>query len=265
MADKLTHIVRFEPVGIEMEIGEGETVLNAAFRQGVALMHGCKEGQCASCKSILREGDIELLKYSTFALSDSEREQDKVLLCKTQAYSDLVIELLNFDEYLLSHCVPVRSYQGIVKDIQSLTHDIRQLRIETSEPMKFFAGQYVDVTVPETGVTRSFSMANPPSAPCQLEFIIEIYQDGAFSSLLRDKMEVGHPVALKGPFGTCMRHEGRESTMLLTGGGSGMAPLLSILMLVNAVSATTCRKMLVEVMASPVMNFLGEWRPMVQA
>lgn len=229
MADKTTHIVRFEPVGIEMDIEEGETVLDAAFRQGVALMHGCKEGQCASCKSILREGDAELLKYSTFALSDAEREQDKVLLCKTQAYSDLVVELLNFDEYLLSHCVPVRSFQGVIRDIQPLTHDIRHLKIETTEPLKFFSGQYVDITVPETGVTRSFSMANPPSAPCQLEFIIKIYPDGAFSSLLRDKMEVGHPVELRGPFGTCMRHEGRDSTMLLVGGGSGMAPLLSIL------------------------------------
>jgi propane monooxygenase reductase subunit len=39
-----------EPVGLEMEVEEGETVLEAAFRQGIALMHGCKEGQCSSCK-----------------------------------------------------------------------------------------------------------------------------------------------------------------------------------------------------------------------
>ena len=61
------HKVRFEPVGVEMEVEEGETVLNAAFRQGIALMHGCKEGQCGSCKSVLIRGEIELLKYSTFA------------------------------------------------------------------------------------------------------------------------------------------------------------------------------------------------------
>ena len=45
------HTVRFEPVGIEIEVDEDETVLNAAFRQGVMLMHGCKEGQCSACKS----------------------------------------------------------------------------------------------------------------------------------------------------------------------------------------------------------------------
>ena len=51
MTDAIVHTVRLEPVGLEMEVEEGETVLNAAFRQGIALMHGCKEGQCGSCKS----------------------------------------------------------------------------------------------------------------------------------------------------------------------------------------------------------------------
>ena len=100
--------VRLEPVGIEMDVEEGETVLDAAFRQGIAVMHGCKEGQCSSCKSILRSGDIDLLKYSTFALPDHERQQDYVLLCRAQAYSDLVIELLTYDDELLVGALPIK-------------------------------------------------------------------------------------------------------------------------------------------------------------
>ena len=50
------HCVRFEPVGIEIEVGEEQTVLRAAFEQGIMLMHGCKEGQCSSCKSFLLDG-----------------------------------------------------------------------------------------------------------------------------------------------------------------------------------------------------------------
>ena len=38
MTDVQVHKVRCEPVGIEMEVEEGETVLNAAFRQGISLM-----------------------------------------------------------------------------------------------------------------------------------------------------------------------------------------------------------------------------------
>lgn len=229
MAEKVAHTVRFEPVGIEIEVEEDETVLEAAFRQGVSLMHGCKEGQCASCKSVLCNGDVELLKYSTFALSDAEREQDRVLLCRTMAYSDLVIELLNFDEGLLSRSIPVRTFDGRIASIAPLTHDIRQLEILTDEPLRFWAGQYVDITVPVSGVTRSFSMANPPSKQSALEFIIKIYPQGAFSSLLKETLKNGDLIEIKGPYGSCLRHENRSGSMILVGGGSGMAPLLSIL------------------------------------
>ena len=85
MTDNAVHTVRLEPVGIELDVEEGETVLDAAFRQGVALPHGCKEGQCSSCKSKLLDGDVELLKYSTFALPEYESETGHILLCRTQA------------------------------------------------------------------------------------------------------------------------------------------------------------------------------------
>ena len=95
------HTVLLQPAGIEMEVEEGETVLDAAFRQGISLMHGCKEGQCSSCKCVLIEGDVELLKYSTFALSEMDRDTNHILLCRTLAYSDIEVELLNYDEDLL--------------------------------------------------------------------------------------------------------------------------------------------------------------------
>ena len=110
MSEAVLYKVHFEPVGIEMDVAEGETVLDAAFRQGIALMHGCKEGQCGSCKSRLVSGDIELQKYSTFALPDYERETDHILLCKTHAYSDIEVELLNFDEDLLSRAIAVKEF-----------------------------------------------------------------------------------------------------------------------------------------------------------
>jgi propane monooxygenase reductase component len=162
MGDVVSHLVRFEPVGIEMDVHEGETVLNAAFRQGISVMHGCKEGQCASCKSRLIEGDIELLKYSTFALPESERDTDHILLCRTLAFSDITVELLNYDEDLLSRSIAVKEIAATLSGIQSLTRDIRLLTLELAAPLRFWAGQYVDITIPGSGITRSFSMANAP-------------------------------------------------------------------------------------------------------
>jgi propane monooxygenase reductase subunit len=229
MTDVQIHKVRFEPVGVEMEVEEGETVLDAAFRQGISLMHGCKEGQCGSCKSRLVEGDIELLKYSTFALPDYESETGHVLLCRTHVYSDISVELLNYDEDLLSRSIAVKAFAGRVVRISALTSDIRLLEIEIEKPFKFWAGQYVDLTLQDGTITRAFSMANPPSESTNLSFIIKKYPNGAFSSQLDGKLGVGDPVTAKGPYGTCFRREGRPGPMLLIGGGSGMSPLWSIL------------------------------------
>ena len=229
MADMLTHTVRFEPVGVEMDVHENETVLDAAFRQGISVMHGCKEGQCSSCKSRLIEGDIELLKYSTFALSDGDRETDHILLCRTLAFSDITVELLNFDEDLMSRSIAVRDFAGTVVSVVPLTHDIRLLTVELMAPLRFWAGQYVDLTIPGHGVTRAYSMASPPTGGTTLEFIIKLYPAGAFSALLDGVLSPGDSVIARGPYGTCFRREARSGPLVLIGGGSGMSPLWSIL------------------------------------
>src|ERR1700756_578914 len=229
MTEAQVHKVRFEPVGIEMEVEEGETVLNAAFRKGISLHHGCKEGQGGNYKSKLVDGDIELLKYSTFALPDYESETGHVPLCRTHAFSDVSFELLNYDEDLLSRSIAVKAFGGRVAKISALTFDIRLLEIEIEKPLKFWAGQYVDLTLGDGAITRAFSMANAPSENTNLRFIIKKYPNGAFSSQLDGKLGVGDALIAKGPYGTCFRREGRPGPMLLIGGGSGMSPLWSIL------------------------------------
>ncbi len=226
----MAYVVRLEPMGLEMDVEEGETVLQAAFRQGIMLMHGCKEGQCSSCKSLLVEGDIDLMRYSTFALPDYEREQDYILLCRTKAYSDLTIELLNYDEEILQFAVPVKTFSGRVESIQKLTADIRLLTVQLGdgEDLRFFAGQYLDIAVPRFGVSRSYSLASTPQHPRELEFVIKVYPGGAFSGLLENTLHPGDVLTLTGPYGICCRRT-NDAPAVLVGGGSGMAPLLSIL------------------------------------
>src|SRR3974390_771051 len=107
MAMSEKHLVRFEPVGIEMEVDTNQTILRAAAEQGIMLMHGCKEGQCASCKSFILEGeDIEHDRYSTFALPDYEKEEGYTLLCRAHAYEDVTIDLPNSDQHVTRPGLP---------------------------------------------------------------------------------------------------------------------------------------------------------------
>src|SRR3984957_16101909 len=123
-----SHTVRFEPVGIEIEVDESQTVLRAAFEQGIMLMHGCKEGQCSACKSFVLDGeDIELEKYSTFALPDFELEEGYTLLCRAHPYEDVTIELLNYDEDMIRSGLPIQQGVAEVVSKDAVTHDMRHL------------------------------------------------------------------------------------------------------------------------------------------
>ncbi len=231
MADK--HVVRFEPVGIEIEVDEDQTVLRAAAEQGIMLMHGCKEGQCSSCKSFVLDGDdIELDKYSTFALPDYERDEGFTLLCRAHVYEDVTIELMNYDEDMIRSGLPIQQAVAEVVSNEPVTHDMRHLVLRLMEPaeIKFFPGQYVDIAVPGTDSTRSFSMANTSSRESgQLEFVIKVYPDGLFSHFLDTRLAVGDRLDLTGPFGVFTLREGFDTDLVFVGGGAGMAPILSLL------------------------------------
>lgn len=228
------HLVRFEPVGIEIEVDEDQTILRAAAEQGIQLMHGCKEGQCSACKSFVLEGeidDIELDRYSTFALPDFEKEEGQTLLCRAHPYADLVIELLNYDEEIIRGGLPLR--KGIVEVVSNepVTHDLRHLVVKLVEPeeIKFFPGQYMDFMVPGTADSRSFSMANTPNRTGNFEFVIKIYPDGMFSQYLAQKVQVGDRLKVEAPFGTFTLRDSHTADLIFVGGGAGMAPVLGLL------------------------------------
>ncbi|PPJ09829.1 CDP-6-deoxy-delta-3,4-glucoseen reductase [Nocardia nova] len=229
MADK--HRINFEPVDIEMEVGEDEYILDAAFRQGIHLMHGCREGRCSACKSFVLDGDIQMDDYSTFACNDAEVDEGHVLLCRSTAYSDCTIELLNFDEDELLSGVPIQNVRTRVVAIEPKTRDIVSLRLRAVEPSgyEFKPGQYSDLHIPGTDEQRSFSMATTTSEADHVEFLIKKYPGGKFAGLLDDGIGVGDEIVLTGPYGSFTIKDGHVLPMVFIGGGAGMAPLLSLL------------------------------------
>ncbi|UOZ05149.1 NADH:ubiquinone reductase (Na(+)-transporting) subunit F [Amycolatopsis sp. WQ 127309] len=231
MAEK--HRVRFEPVGIEIDVAEEQTILRAAAEQGVMLMHGCKEGQCAACKSFILDGeDVEHDKYSTFALPDYEKEEGFTLLCRAHAYEDLTIELLNYDEEMIQSGLPIQEAEVEVVSNDNVTHDLRHLVVKLTDPeqpLKFFPGQYMDFAIPDTEESRSFSMANTSARDGLLEFVVKIYPDGLFSTFLDTRVAVGDRLRITGPFGVFTLRDNPSADLVFVGGGAGMAPILSLL------------------------------------
>ncbi len=105
--------VRLEPVGVEFEVENGETVLNAAFRQGINAA-AWLQGRAVFRLQMraLLDGEVDMLKYSTFALNDMEKDTGHILLCRSLAFSDMEVELLNYDEEVLSKAIAVKTFKG---------------------------------------------------------------------------------------------------------------------------------------------------------
>jgi propane monooxygenase reductase subunit len=229
MGDK--HTVRFEPVGIEIEATEDETVLDAAFRQGISLMHGCREGQCSACKAFVLDGDVQMSRYSTFALADYESDEGYVLMCRAHAYSDLEIELENYDEDMIRSGLPVVTAGARIAELSDLSHDISYVRLALDDPsaFRFHPGQYLDIAVPGTEEHRSFSMACATQTDGALEFIIKRYPGGLFSEKLTNELAVGDPLTLTGPYGAFTLRVSSDRRLVFVAGGAGMSALLALL------------------------------------
>jgi propane monooxygenase reductase subunit len=224
-----THTVRFQPVGIEIDVDEDETILHAAFRQGIMLMHGCKEGQCSACKSFLLDGEVDLDRYSTFALPDFEEQEGWTLLCRAHPYSDLEVELINYDEEMIRSGLPIKTVKTTVEAVDRLTSDIVHLKLKPEERLEYKPGQYVDISIPGAeDEHRSFSMAG--TSPDALEFMIKMYPGGHFSGLLADgTIKPGDELEVTGPYGVFTLRANSPRRLLFIGGGAGMAPIISLL------------------------------------
>ncbi len=123
---------------------------------------------------------------------------------------------------------PVRSFDAEVVGIEQLTHDILRLRLKGGSPaLQFAPGQYATLELPgET--SRDYSMANAPDAE-EVEFHVRRVPGGRTSGAIHDRLRAGDRVRLTGPRGTAHLRAGHTGPILTVAGGSGLAPVLSIL------------------------------------
>lgn len=211
-------------IGRKITIPDGQTILSGALAQGIDYPHGCKSGRCGNCKSRLAEGEVEHLDHSRFALPPEERESGLILACRAVPKGAATVVWLENDA--ISH--PVRNMEAQVVGVEPLTHDILRLRLRVDgQPLQFAAGQYATLTLPGLPA-RDYSMANLPGAE-ELEFHIRHVPGGQTSSAIHEYVRVGDRLHVSGPRGSAHLRTGHTGPILAVAGGSGLAPILSIL------------------------------------
>jgi len=221
--------VEFTPSGDTFDVGDGETVLDAALRQGIQLPYGCRNGRCSTCKFQVEDGEVDLGDVSVYSLPDAERDQGWALLCRARPITDLLIRDNRLPDLRARALLRPVEIAGEVAGVRALTSELLELRVRLAGPLTFYAGQFMELGLGEGAARlwRSYSIASPPSSALDLNFVIKRIEGGAFSSRVPD-LAPGAPMRLRGPYGDSYLRDGQRP-ILFCAIGSGIAPILSML------------------------------------
>ena len=218
--------VHVEPSGHEFVTEQGETILAAALRHGLALPYSCRSGLCGACKGKIVRGRVDHGEYEEKALSAQDRASGKALFCQAQPVTDLIVEA---HEVTAAEGVPIRTLPCRVVRLERLAHDVMAvyLRLPQSERLQFLAGQYIDILL-RGGARRSFSLANAPHDDEFLQIHVRRVPGGQFSDYVFAGMRERELLRLQGPYGIFFLRNDSERPILLMAGGTGFAPIKSI-------------------------------------
>ncbi len=217
--------IRLSGSNVSFSAAPGQTLLDAALCASLNLPHSCKGGNCGSCRALLLEGEIDYPNGRPLGLSGAEAAEGYMLMCQALARTDLTIETLRIStpDQIQPKRLPARIERAV-----PLAHDVMclHLRLPAAEPFDFQAGQYIDVML-SGGRRRSFSIASPPHDSRLLELHVRRVENGEFSAPLFTDESRCTLLMIEGPLGQFAYRDG-GSPMLLVGGGTGLAPLLSM-------------------------------------
>ncbi len=219
----MSYSVRIESSDHTFRIDEGESVLDAALRQSIALPYGCRGGGCGACKGQLLEGSISYPNGLPGGISEEDHNNGYALFCQAEATSDLLIkskEVKAADEIKVK-ILPCRVHEKV-----QLNHDVVliKLLLPKTERLQFFAGQYINFLLKD-GKHRSFSLANAPHDDEFIELHIRHVPDGAFTTEVFDEMKEKDMLRIEGPFGNFYLQEESDRPIILMAGGTGFAPV----------------------------------------
>ena len=219
-----------EPTGEEVEVEEGQNILDACLRAGIWMPHACCHGLCGTCKVEVLEGEVKIGDASSFALMDIERDEGKVLACCATLESDAVIEA-DIEEDPDARSIPVRDFDARVARLEKLTHDVMGVWLALEgEGIDFQAGQYINLHVPGVETPRAFSLANKPSEPNLIELHIRLVADGEATPIIHQDLKVGDAIRVTGPYGRFFVRKSRTSPMIFIAGGTGLSSPKSMIL-----------------------------------
>lgn len=203
--------------GQRYHLRPGESVLEGMARHGVGLPSACRAGACHTCLLRAEEGDPG--EAGQRGLKATLAARGYFLACQARPPADLTVGMAGHDVMA----------PAIVAGSRWLSPDVLALQLRPLRPLPFRAGQHVALDR-GNGVIRVFSIASLPGPrwPADVEFHVRVHRGGAMSGWLAEACG-GTVLRIGAPAGDCFYLPGSpETSLLLAGTGTGIAPLLAI-------------------------------------
>jgi NAD(P)H-flavin reductase/ferredoxin/quinol-cytochrome oxidoreductase complex cytochrome b subunit len=218
--------VIFHPGDVAVEVRDGETLLDAGLRRGLALPFECRSGGCGVCKATVVGGEVDPGPARTDALTPEERARGRVLMCCATPLGELSIELDDGQRPLAG----VETYDARVERLDRLAPDVigLALRLQGGRRIEYLAGQYLNVVLP-AGERRSYSFTTASGSTDLVELQVRRIPGGRFSTMLFESIRPGDALRVEGPFGDFVLREPSDRPVVFVAGATGFAPVKSLL------------------------------------
>ena len=224
----MPHQIIIQPSGHVLTVESGETILEAALREGFSLPYGCRNGSCGICKGKIIQGTVDYGRHNEETLTADEKQAGKALFCCASPLTDLVTEC---HEISATKDIEIKTLPCRVHKLELVAPDVMviSLKLPTNQRLQFLAGQYIDILLKD-GKRRSFSLANAPHDDEYLELHARNYPGGVFTEHVFTNMKVKDMLRFTGPLGSFfLRDTPEECSIIFLASGTGFAPIKSIL------------------------------------
>ncbi len=226
-----THRLDFrfaDGVAAFVAVNAGETVLEAALNARLPMLYQCRSGSCGSCMGKLVAGEAGMRRGAATALLPREYAAGQRLLCLTEPHTDCHFEL---PYPAAAAAQDIRHANAFVNAVDRVAEDVIRLKLELAEgdSLTFRAGQFFEVVVPGIDVIRRYSPCTTPDELPNIELLVRLLPGGVMSDWLDTRTRVDDIIQLRGPFGAFFLRERQRVPHVFIAGGTGIAPILSII------------------------------------
>ncbi|BBK45331.1 hypothetical protein STVA_53510 [Allostella vacuolata] len=205
-----------------VEVGPGQTLLQAAIAAGVPLPYGCRSGLCGACRVHVVAGEVVHDRHAAAALSAAERARGLVLSCRARPVGDVTLALPATEP------VPPRPRRFVTRIVARRDLGARTTELALEPPgdgLPYLAGQYATLALAGCP-PRDFSFAGLPGDAALTFHLRDTGSGGAAAAAAT--MRPGDAVTVEAPFGRAYFRPAERGPLLLIAGGTGLAPMLSV-------------------------------------